>query len=214
MHLCENLGFHCSCHVQWVTAQWVVWSIDWLICYVTGQLTGWLIDCFACRGASDRSKRHSTAWWTFFLISRSQHSSKMKFGKTARLVSMLSVTSSFFLVELIVGYKCHSMALVADSFHMLSDVLALLVAFLSVRISKRTSSKNTFGWARAEVLGALVNSVFLMALCFSIFVEAIDRFHEPTTVDDPKLVLIVGCVGLAVNLFGLLIFHRKLPIIN
>jgi cation diffusion facilitator family transporter len=132
----------------------------------------------------------------------------MKFGKTGRLLAMLSVTASFFLVELVVGYVTHSMALVADSFHMLSDVLALLVAFLSVRISKRTSTKNTFGWARAEVLGALVNSVFLMALCFSIFVEAIDRFHMQTRVENPILVLIVGCIGLAVNLFGLLIFHR------
>ena len=134
----------------------------------------------------------------------------MKFGKTGRLLAMLGVTTSFFLVELIVGYITHSMALVADSFHMLSDVMALLVAFLSVRISKRTSTQNTFGWARAEVLGALVNSVFLIALCFSIFVEAIQRFHENEGISDPKLVLIVGCIGLAVNLVGLLLFHRKL----
>ncbi|XP_055327351.1 uncharacterized protein LOC129580717 [Paramacrobiotus metropolitanus] len=132
----------------------------------------------------------------------------MKFGKTARLLSMLGVTFSFFLVEIIVGYVTHSMALIADSFHMLSDVMALLVAFLSVRISKRKSSKNTFGWARAEVLGALVNSVFLLALCFSIFVEAIERFHMEVKIEDPKLVLIVGCLGLAVNLIGLLLFHQ------
>lgn len=132
----------------------------------------------------------------------------MKFGKTGRLLAMLGVTTSFFLVELIVGYITHSMALVADSFHMLSDVMALLVAFLSVRISKRTSTQNTFGWARAEVLGALVNSVFLIALCFSIFVEAIQRFHENEGISDPKLVLIVGCIGLAVNLVGLLLFHQ------
>ncbi|GAU95565.1 hypothetical protein RvY_07164 [Ramazzottius varieornatus] len=132
----------------------------------------------------------------------------MRFGKTGRLLAMLGVTTSFFLVELIVGYLTHSMALVADSFHMLSDVMALLVAFLSVRISKRTSTKNTFGWARAEVLGALVNSVFLIALCFSIFVEAIQRFHENEGISNPKLVLIVGCIGLAVNLVGLLLFHQ------
>lgn len=133
----------------------------------------------------------------------------LKFGKTARLLSMLGVTTLFFLVEIIVGYLCHSMALVADSFHMLSDVMALLVAFLSVRISKRKSSKNTFGWARAEVLGALVNSVFLIALCFSIFVEAVQRIAEPRKIEQPLMVLGVGCVGLAVNLIGLLLFHRE-----
>ena len=75
-----------------------------------------------------------------------------------------------------VGYITHSMALVADSFHMLSDVIALLVALVSIRISPKEWSKNTYGWARAEVVGALINSVFLLALCFSITVEAIQRF--------------------------------------
>ena len=44
------------------------------------------------------------------------------------------------------------MALVADSFHMLSDIAALVIAFLSVRMAPKSWSKNTFGWARAEVI--------------------------------------------------------------
>ena len=47
---------------------------------------------------------------------------------------MFAMTTSFFLVELVVGYITNSMALVADSFHMLSDVLALIIAFLSVKV--------------------------------------------------------------------------------
>ena len=80
------------------------------------------------------------------------------------------------IVIFISGYLTNSMALVADSFHMLSDVIALVVALVSIRISPKEWSKNTYGWARAEVVGALVNSVFLFALCFSISVEAIQRF--------------------------------------
>ncbi len=57
-------------------------------------------------------------------------------GKTCRLLSMLSLTFSFFLVEIIVGYITNSLALVGDSYHMLSDVVALLVGFASVRVSK------------------------------------------------------------------------------
>ena len=83
-------------------------------------------------------------------------------------------------MELVVGYLTNSMALVADSFHMLSDVIALVVALVSIRISPREWSKNTYGWARAEVVGALINSVFLLALCFSITVEAIQRFLVST----------------------------------
>ncbi|CAB4054492.1 SLC30A1 [Lepeophtheirus salmonis] len=101
----------------------------------------------------------------------------------------------------------NSMALVADSFHMLSDVIALIVAFVAVHVSPKDWSKNTFGYARAEVLGALINAVFLLALCFTIFVESIKRFVIVEPISKPKNVLIVGGIGLLVNVLGLLLFH-------
>ncbi|XP_049888170.1 zinc transporter 1-like [Pectinophora gossypiella] len=129
-------------------------------------------------------------------------------GKKCRLLSMLWLTGSFFFVELIVGYVTNSMALVADSFHMLSDVAALVIAFLSVKMSPKKWSKNTFGWARAEVLGALVNAVFLVALCFSITVEAVKRFIEIEIIHDAKLLVAVGTLGLLLNIVGLFLFHE------
>lgn len=63
-------------------------------------------------------------------------------------------------------------------------------------------------WQRAETLGALVNGVFLVALCLSIFLEAIQRFVEPQTVTNPRLVFIVGCLGLLSNILGLFLFHE------
>jgi len=129
-------------------------------------------------------------------------------GKKCRLVSMFSLTTAFFLVEIIVGYLTNSMALVADSFHMLSDIAALVIAFLSVRMAPKSWSKNTFGWARAEVLGALVNAVFLVALCFSITVESLKRFYEPEHIHNPQMILWVGTMGLIVNLVGLCLFHE------
>ena len=95
---------------------------------------------------------------------------------TGQLLTMLAMTGSFMLVELVVGHITNSTALVADSFHMLSDVIALLIALVSLRISPKEWSRNTYGWARAEVVGALINSVFLLALSFSITMEAIQRF--------------------------------------
>ena len=56
-------------------------------------------------------------------------------------------------------------------------------------------------------MGALVNGVFLVALCLSIFLEAIQRLVEPQDVSNPKLVVIVGCFGLASNILGLFLFH-------
>lgn len=130
-------------------------------------------------------------------------------GARCKLLFMLSLTTLFFLIEITVGYVTNSMALVADSFHMLSDVIALVIAYVSVRMSPKKWSKNTFGWARAEVLGALVNAVFLCALCFSILVESVKRFYKPETIHDPQLILVVGISGLLVNVIGLFLFKGK-----
>ena len=121
---------------------------------------------------------------------------------------MMFLTTSYMIVELVVGNLTNSMALVADSFHMLSDIAALVIAFLSVRMAPKSWSKNTFGWARAEVLGALVNAVFLVALCFSITVESMKRFYEPELIHNPQMILWVGTMGLIVNLIGLCLFHQ------
>ena len=91
---------------------------------------------------------------------------------------------------------------------MLNDVLSLCVGLWAVRIANKESTKMyTYGWQRAETLGALINGVFLIALCLSIFLEAIQRFVTPQEVSNPKLVLIVGCFGLASNILGLFLFH-------
>ncbi|KAI9226915.1 MAG: zinc/cadmium resistance protein [Piptocephalis tieghemiana] len=134
----------------------------------------------------------------------------MPFARTTRLYILLSLTITFFFLELIVGYMVGSIALVADSFHMLSDILSLVVALYAIKLAARTNHgpKYSYGWQRAEVLGALVNSVFLLALCFTIYIEAIQRFFEPQEITNPILVLVVGSAGLAVNLIGIFLFHE------
>ncbi|CAL8315471.1 unnamed protein product [Lota lota] len=126
-----------------------------------------------------------------------------------RLLCMLSLTFGFFIVEVVVSRITSSLAMLSDSFHMLSDVIALLVALVAVRFAEKTqaTNKNTFGWIRAEVMGALVNAVFLTALCFTIILEAVERFTEPNEIDSPYVVIGVGAAGLLVNLLGLCLFH-------
>ncbi|VBB32502.1 unnamed protein product, partial [Acanthocheilonema viteae] len=130
-----------------------------------------------------------------------------RLSRSTRLIIMLTMTFAFFAVELSFGYLSHSVALVADSFHMLSDVMALAIAFACLRIATHSSKKNTFGWVRAEVLGALINGVFLLALCFSILVESLTRLIEPQTIKQPISVLVVGVIGLFINLTGMFMFH-------
>ncbi|CDS40998.1 cation efflux protein: zinc transporter [Echinococcus multilocularis] len=119
---------------------------------------------------------------------------------------MMVLVILYFLVELVTGYVVHSLALVADSFHMLSDFIALCVGVAASRIAKwPRSSKNTFGWQRAEVVGSLVNTIVLVTLCFTIFIDAIERFVEHEPIKDPQIMVYVGVGGLVINMLGLLV---------
>ncbi|KAG1137040.1 hypothetical protein G6F37_008376 [Rhizopus arrhizus] len=93
---------------------------------------------------------------------------------------------------------------------MLNDLLSLCVALWAIKLSSitRYNPKYSYGWQRAEILGALVNGVFLLALCFTILMDAIERFVSPKAIKDPMMVLITGGVGLVANLIGLLLFHE------
>ncbi|XP_072265932.1 proton-coupled zinc antiporter SLC30A1 [Pyxicephalus adspersus] len=126
-----------------------------------------------------------------------------------RLLCMLGLTFVFFVVEVVISRLTGSLAMLSDSFHMLSDVIALLVGLIAVRFAQKTRStdKNTFGWIRAGVMGALVNAIFLTALCFTIVLEAIERFTEPQAIEQPLVVVGVGAGGLLINLIGLCMFR-------
>ncbi|KAG9484584.1 hypothetical protein GDO78_010129 [Eleutherodactylus coqui] len=130
-------------------------------------------------------------------------------GKTCRLIFMLVITVIFFVAELVSGYLGNSIALISDSFNMLSDLISLCVGITASRVSRRKSRgpNATYGYTRAEVVGALSNAVFLTALCFTILVDSILRLAKPEKIDGPELVLIVGALGLGVNILGLLVFQ-------
>ena len=74
---------------------------------------------------------------------------------------MLAMTASYMVIELVVGNITNSMALVADSFHMLSDVISLVIAYVSVSMSPKEWKQNTFGWVRAEVSKLALLRIFL-----------------------------------------------------
>ncbi|KAF9822046.1 hypothetical protein IEO21_00040 [Rhodonia placenta] len=131
-------------------------------------------------------------------------------NRQTRIILLLVIDVLFFFVELIVGYAVGSLALVADSFHMLNDVMSLVVALYAIKLTSQTTTdaRYSYGWHRAEILAALVNGVFLLALCFSISLEAIERFFSTPEISNPRLVVIVGSLGLASNIVGLFLFHE------
>ncbi|KAG9314426.1 cation efflux family-domain-containing protein [Chiua virens] len=135
----------------------------------------------------------------------------MALSRSARITLLLAIDVIFFFIELIVGYAVGSLALVADSFHMLNDVMSLIVALYAIRLSSQAAndSRYSYGWQRAEILAALINGVFLLALCFSITMEALERFFSTPEISNPQLIVIVGSFGLASNIVGLFLFQGR-----
>ena len=133
-------------------------------------------------------------------------------GQYWRFILMIILTGSFFFVELVTGIIIESLALQADSFHMLADVFALMIAFYSVILSKKAATdKATFGWVRAEIIGALVNGVFLISACLFISIEAVHKFREFKELENTlgkqvDVLIIVGSIGLGINLIGIIVF--------
>eukprot|EP00743_Colponemidia_sp_Colp-15_P005001 GILK01005387.1.p1 GENE.GILK01005387.1~~GILK01005387.1.p1 ORF type:complete len:619 (+),score=66.58 GILK01005387.1:47-1903(+) len=128
-----------------------------------------------------------------------------------RFVAMFVLTGGFMFVEFGVGIYANSLALISDAFHMFSDVTTLIIGFLAVQLAKRQRSQRmSYGWSRAEVVGALVNSTFLVATCLAIVIEAAQKFKGAHDTDDladnAVLVMIVAGVGLAINILGMFIF--------
>lgn len=129
------------------------------------------------------------------------------------LYFVLALNTVLFLSELIISIRTGSVALKADAFHVLSDLVATIITIYSIRLATKDKTPHaTYGWLRSEIIGGLINSVFLLALAFNIFIEAIEKLTDIDDIKD-KLekgideVFIIGWVGLIANLFSLSIVH-------
>ncbi|KAH3447692.1 hypothetical protein KXW39_003452 [Aspergillus fumigatus] len=87
----------------------------------------------------------------------------------------------------------------------LNDLVGFIVALVALKVAELL---HVLPWRRAQLLGAFFNGVFLLSLGISIFLQSIDRFVSLERIENPKLVLIVGCVGLALNLISGLFLHE------
>ena len=120
-----------------------------------------------------------------------------------RLLFALCLALSYAGIEFVGGLLTGSLALLADSLHMLSDVAALALSLLAVWMAARPASRRrTFGNSRAEILAALANGLALAVVAVFITVHAIERFLEPQDVQGGG-VIVVATGGLIINLIGL-----------
>ncbi|EFC37153.1 cation efflux protein [Naegleria gruberi] len=129
-----------------------------------------------------------------------------------KMVIMITMVLLMFLAELTVGVMAESLTLLADSFHMLSDGISLMVGAACIWLAKKgPTNLMTFGFGRAETLGGLINAVFLVSVVLYVIMESIQRFFMPERITDPLLVLCVGGAGLLINLIGLVMFCGHHP---
>ena len=119
----------------------------------------------------------------------------------------LFITLLFFLVEVAGGLLSGSLALISDAGHMFSDLLSLLVSLGAMTLALQLPTKErTYGYHRGEIFAAFINSLLLIAVSIGILWEAYQRLLNPAPVQS-GLMLIVACIGLAVNLGVLFLLH-------
>src|SRR5277367_6150431 len=111
----------------------------------------------------------------------------------------LAATLAYVLLTFIAGLRAHSLALISEAGHNVSDALALLLSFVAVYFQSRPATDaKTFGYQRAGVLAAFVNATTLLVLSVWIAIEAIHRLASPQPVQ-PKLMMYVAAAGVLMN---------------
>ncbi|MCB1080417.1 MAG: cation transporter [Chlamydiia bacterium] len=131
--------------------------------------------------------------------------------QTRKLKIATCIALFFMLLELARGILANSLALISDALHMFTDVGAFLLSLIVLKIAKRPSTKQmTFGYQRAEILGALASALTLWALSFVLIYEGINRLITPHKVEG-GIVFIIASLGLLSNLLMMKILHTHDP---
>ena len=111
----------------------------------------------------------------------------------------LVATFAYVLITLVAGMRAHSLALLSEAGHNVTDLLALLLSWVAVFIQTRPpSATKTFGYHRAGVLAAFVNALTLVVIAFYIFYEALMRMRNPVAVH-PQIMIWVAVIGVVMN---------------
>lgn len=134
-------------------------------------------------------------------MSTSAPTSHSDYQSRTALAQALVLTLVVLVVEVAGGLASHSLALLADAGHILTDVVALGLAWFALRQAARPADeRRTYGYQRAGILSALVNGAVLVAVVFAVLYEALRRLASAQTVDG-RLVIATALIAVAVNLF-------------
>lgn len=132
------------------------------------------------------------------------HQHQTSYNRSFALGVLLNVI--FVAIEVVYGISAHSMALIADAGHNLSDVLSLLLAWGATLLATRPATeKKTYGFRKVTILASLASAILLLVALGGITREAIGRFAAPQPVDS-MTIIIVAAVGVVINTITALLF--------
>jgi cobalt-zinc-cadmium efflux system protein len=134
------------------------------------------------------------------------HHAPADFGRA--FVIGIALNSAFVVVEAAAGFLYGSMALVADAGHNLSDVLALVLAWLaSIAARRPPSGRYTYGYKSSTILAALANAMLLMLAIGAILFETFHRMMQPQEPQGMAMVIVAG-IGIGINALTAMLFMR------
>jgi len=129
-------------------------------------------------------------------------------GSRRRLLLSIGLNLLISVAEIVGGLLSGSLALLSDAVHNLNDTASLGVSYVAHRLTRRQpNARKTFGYRRAEIVGAFVNLVTLVVIALFLVKEAIDRLLAPQPIDAPVM-LTVATIGLLANVLTAALLHQ------
>ena len=127
---------------------------------------------------------------------------------TSRLATSLILTLAFVIIEAVAGIIGNSLALLTDAAHNLTDVIALGLSWYAIRLTLQpANARKTYGYHRAGILVALLNSTTLVLISLGIFYEAWRRLMNPPEVQS-EILIVVGMIAVLINLGTALLVQK------
>ena len=139
---------------------------------------------------------------------------KQKSSGRKKLAMIMTITFAIAIVEMVGGWFSGSLALISDAFHMLTDSSSLMLALIMAILAQRPADdKYSYGHGRWEIIGALLNGIFMIAVIVFLIYEGIDRILNPRPVESTTIIWI-ATIGLLINIFAAWLLHSHSHSLN
>ena len=129
-------------------------------------------------------------------------------GKSSRLFITILLNVAITVGQFFGGIISGSIALLSDALHNFSDVISLVISYIASRLSgKEASFERSYGYKRAEILAAFINSLSLIGIAIFLVVEAVERLGKPLVINS-DIVIFFAIASIVLNLLSVLILHK------